>query len=460
LLHLMTLLVQSNRVYYLHPGFGYLMEYFYLQPRGLLYELKLYPTNALDGLLPTAPELAENRAFWQRAIERGVAPTARSITAAARPNPGVGGRLLDQMHVQTSLSDLMGALAAWYASALNCWGVTLQRTDQWTEAARCFALASELDPGNLPAQANLRCNRNLQAGQKLTLSTFKSNEEQFGKYRNWNEVLARDGPFDDPTFCYQLSVACAQRNLWRQAGQHLERVLAMVPSDLNARLAWGHLLNRWRMPDRALQVAAGIQADPGLQPLGANVKVELAFMEAEAWFGKTNRAKAEGVLQALLDAQPKDTVLLDQAAAFFRAHGSYTNALRIADQRLNLASDEVSRLVDKGLLCLLAGEFSNAIPPLTRVLSLTNSYDGRINRALAYLHLGRFDAAEADYQEALRAFPNSYQSYYGLGEVARGKGETNVALRYYRQYLSKAPAGSPEARIVAGRLKEFQPGPP
>ncbi|MCX6928559.1 MAG: DUF2723 domain-containing protein, partial [Verrucomicrobia bacterium] len=47
LLHLMTLLVQSNRVYYLHPGFGYLMEYFYLQPRGLLYELKLYPTNAL-----------------------------------------------------------------------------------------------------------------------------------------------------------------------------------------------------------------------------------------------------------------------------------------------------------------------------------------------------------------------------------------------------------------------------
>ncbi|MCX6923120.1 MAG: tetratricopeptide repeat protein, partial [Verrucomicrobia bacterium] len=68
--------------------------------------------------------------------------------------------------------------------------------------------------------------------------------------------------------------------------------------------------------------------------------------------------------------------------------------------------------------------------------------------------------AEADYQEALRAFPNSYQSYYGLGEVARGKGETNAALRYYRQYLSNAPAGSPEARIVAGRLKELQPGPP
>ena len=146
--------------------------------------------------------------------------------------------------------------------------------------------------------------------------------------------------------------------------------------------------------------------------------------------------------------------------AVFTAHGSYTNALRIADQQLHFAPDNVPRLVDKGGLCLLAGEFSNAIPPLTRALSLTNNYGGRINRALAYVHLGRLDAAEADYQEALRAFPTSNQTYYGLAEVALRKGETNAAIRYYQQYLSKAATNSGEAKTVVARLKELRPGAP
>jgi tetratricopeptide (TPR) repeat protein len=214
------------------------------------------------------------------------------------------------------------------------------------------------------------------------------------------------------------------------------------------------------MPDRALQVAAEIQADPSLQPLDPKVKVELTFLEAEAWFIKSYQAKAEGVLLSLLDSHPGDTVLLDRTRAVFTAHGSVTNALRIADQQLHFAPDNVSRLLDKGSLCLLAGEFSNAIPLLTRALSLTNSYGGRINRALAYVHLGRLDAAEADYQEARRAFPASYQPYYGLAEVARRRGETNAAIRYYRQYLSKAATDSGETKTVAARLKELQPGAP
>jgi tetratricopeptide (TPR) repeat protein len=460
LLRLTTLLVQSNRVFYLHPGFGYWLEYFYLQPRGLLYELKPCPTNALDGPLLAAPELAENRAFWKRALDTGMDPIVRLITQAERPRPSVEARLLEWMHFKPTLTSSVNGLARWYSSALNCWGVTLQRNDRWNEAGPCFALASELNPDNLPAQVNLQCNRKVLAGQKLTLFASKSNEEQFGKYRNWNQILTGNGPFDDPTFCYQLGLAYAQGNLWRQAGQQIERVMALAPRDINARLVWGNLLNRWRMPDRALEVAARIQADPSLQPLDPNVKMELAFLEAEAWLVKTNPAKAEGVLQSLLDSQPGDPVLLERTEAAFAAHGSYSNALRIADQQLQLAPDNVPRLVNKGVLCLLAGEYSNAVPPLTRALSLTNSYGGRINRALAYLHLGRWDAAEADYREALRAFPTTYQPYYGLAEAARGKGETNAAVGYYRQYLSKAASSSGEAQAVAARLKELQPGTP
>jgi Tfp pilus assembly protein PilF len=93
-------------------------------------------------------------------------------------------------------------------------------------------------------------------------------------------------------------------------------------------------------------------------------------------------------------------------------------------------------------------------------LSLTNSYTGRINRALAYVSLGHFDAAEVGYQEVLRAFPTSYQPYYGLAEVARGRGDTNAAIRHYQEYLSKAPTNRGESRAVAARLQSLQPRAP
>jgi tetratricopeptide (TPR) repeat protein len=459
-LRMITLLVQSNRVFYLHPGSGPFMEHSYLRPLGLLYELKPYPTNALDGPPLTAAELTENKAFWKRTIETGVDPIARSITQAELPRSGVAGWLMEWMHLKTTLPRSVNGLAQWYSGALNGWGVTLQRNDQSSEATRCFALARELNPENLPAQVNLECNRKLLAGQKLTLLAPKSNEEQLGKYRNWNQILTGNGPFDEPAFCYQLSQAYAQRKLWRQAAQQLERVMALVPTDINARLSWGNLMNRCRMPDRALQVAAEIQADPSLQPLDPKVKVELAFLEAEAWFVKTNQAKAEAALLSLLDSHPGDTALLDRTKAVFTVHGSYTNALRIADQQLRPSPDNVPRLMAKGTLCLLAGQFSNAIPPLTRALSLTNSYSGRMHRAFAYVQLGRLNAAEGDYQQALQASPTSCQPYYGLAEVARRKGETNAAIKYYRQYLSTAETNSAEAKRVTARLTELQPGAP
>ena len=460
LLRLTTMLAQSNRVFYLHPGFGYLLEHFYCQPRGLLYELIPYPTNA-PGIMPLmAPELAENRAFWGLAIETGVNPLARLIAQTELPRPGAEGRFREWLHLKTTSPSSLKGPALWYSVALNSWGATLQRNDRLNEAGPFFTLASELNPDSLPARLNLQCNRDLLAGQTLTLSASKANEEQFGRYRNWNQIVTRDGPCDEPGYCYQLGMAYAQRNLWRQAGEQFERVNALAPKDIGARLLQGALWNRCRQPDQALQVAAAIQADPSAQPLNPKLKIDLAFLEAEAWLIKSNQTKAEGVLGPLLESDPGNTALLERTKTVFISHGSYSSALRITDQQLLLAPDHVPGLVDKGILCLLAGQFSNAIPPLTRVLALTNSYSGRINRALAYVRLGQLEAAEADYQELLRAFPASYQPYNGLAEVALRRGETNAAIKCYQQYLSKAATDSGEAEAVAARLKDLQRGAP
>ena len=147
----------------------------------------------------------------------------------------------------------------------------------------------------------------------------------------------------------------------------------------------------------------------------------------------------------------------DTNAANQYFHQGNAKALQLADEQLRLTPDNLPALQDKGLLCLRAGEFSNAIPVFTRFLSLTNTYDGRIRRALAYLQTSQWDAAKADYEETLRLVPDAYQPYYGLAEVALRRGQTNVAIQHYNQYLSKAPTNQAEFHTVAARLKSLQP---
>ena len=132
------------------------------------------------------------------------------------------------------------------------------------------------------------------------------------------------------------------------------------------------------------------------------------------------------------------------------------DAFRIIDKQLQLAPNNAGTLANKGKLYVLTGNFSNAIPPLTLALSLTNIYAARLNRAVAYLRTGHLDAAAADYQEILQAFPAAYSACSGLVGTALQMGDTNTAIRYCEQYLAKAGADSDEAKVVAARLKLLQ----
>jgi predicted Zn-dependent protease len=244
----------------------------------------------------------------------------------------------------------------------------------------------------------------------------------------------------------------------RQACQQFERIKALVPGDLSVRLILGDLFNNSSVPDQALRIVAEIRADPDLRPLGPTNEVEVALLEARAWFVKTNRPVAQGVIYALLATHPGDALVLERAVATFTAYQDYSDALRITDHQLQLTPDDPVALANKGSLCVLTGDFSNAIPPLTLSLSLTNTYAARLNRAIAYVRTGRLDAAEADYQDLLNAFPTAYRAYSGLGEIALQRRDTNTAIRRYEQFLSKAEADNEEVRAVAAKLKSLRQG--
>jgi tetratricopeptide (TPR) repeat protein len=456
LLQMMSRLARSNHIYYVEPGIEFLREKFYLEPHGLVHEMKLYPPYSLGGRLLSAAELAENEGFWKQAIESNVNPLVRLVTRPQLPQPDLKKSLTELERFRAPPPAQAQALARWYSSALNFWGVTLQRNGRPGEAAPCFMLAHELNPDNLPARVNLQSTSNLLAHVKMTVDRDQSFQDRLGDYVAWNPDLSDNGPFDEPSYCYHLARSLVNAGMLRQACQELERTKVLAPGDYAARLMLGEALLRGGVLDQALQAVAEMRADPDLQPLGPAAEVEVALLAARVWFAKTNFPKAEAIINSLLASHPEAAGVLDRAEDLFTTYGSYSNALAIVERQLQSAPDNFAILIKKGGLSILSGDFSNAIPPLTRSLELTNTYEARLNRAYAYVRSGRLDAAEADYKELLRAFPTAYRAYYWLGEIAWQNKDTNAAVHYYQQCLSNSAAGAAEVNLVATRLKSLQ----
>jgi tetratricopeptide (TPR) repeat protein len=431
LVRLMDSLAHSNRVWCLEANYGIPAEVFCLQPRGLTYEVKAYPADSFNGPPLTAAESAASEAFWQHVIQTEVDPLAKLCREADQRPQSLPARLANRAHITPSLPDATRVLARWYSGAVNSWGVLLQRRDQRLAATNCFAKAVELNPDNLPARVNLQCDTNL--------APLQSIQEQLDKHRNaWAQVLAADGPLDDPTYCYWLGIGCLQLKLPRQAGQLFERAHALAPKELYPSLVLGDLLSDFGMPDRALRLADEIQADLHQQGSHTNLSVELAFMRAKAWLMKTNQPKAREVLETLLNSQSMEAPQLDRIKAGFVAMGSYTNALRITDLQLRREPDNPSLLHDKGFLYLTAGDYSNAIPAFTRLLSLTNIYSAFLYRGQAYMQATQFDAAVTNYLEALQAFPLSSEPCYRLAEIFFHREDTNTAKQWFQKGLTNA----------------------
>ena len=125
----------------------------------------------------------------------------------------------------------------------------------------------------------------------------------------------------------------------------------------------------------------------------------------------------------------------------------------------------MNALVTKGYACLQLGAYQDAIPPLTRVLEIeTNNselhYSALLNRAIAYLRSERLNEAQHDYEVLQKAFPTAFRVYFGLGDIAYQKHDTNGAIRNYQLYLANSPTNTEEAKFVSARLKELKPHPP
>lgn len=465
LMHVLRKVAESEPMYYLHPSFGYYFEVFYQQPHGLVYELRQFPTNSLLAPLPDPAQVAENNSFWDESWKTSLAPMAKRLAApgAASSSFAAADWLSRRLKLANDSSRDDVTLGSYYSRSLDYWGVALQASGRLKEAQVQFGRAMDLFPENRAAQANLECNRNLQAGRRIPTLDLQAMEEQFGKYRSWDQIVGDNGPFDEPNFCYPQGLIAAKAGLYRQAAQNFTRVTVLDPENLSARLWLAHLYVSTQMPERAIKVLAEIRADPALYARAQTNRAPLMAVEACAYLANAEPERAADLVNSVLAKSPDDEDLLTTAAQVFMDYRHYSNALVFISRQLRIRPDNVSALINQGYGALQTGAYDLAINALTKVIDTSTNivpmsahFSAMQNRAIAYLKSDQLDAARRDYEALQTVFPKAYPVDFGLQEVAYRKKDTNAAIRYCQLYLAHAPTNTTEARSVLERLKALQ----
>jgi tetratricopeptide (TPR) repeat protein len=272
-------------------------------------------------------------------------------------------------------------------------------------------------------------------------------------------MIGDNGPFDEPGFCYQQGRLFAGGGNYRQAALEFARVRTLAPENLAARLWLAQLHILGRMPAEAIRIVQEIYGDAELLKLDRTNRVELAFVETSAHLANQDLAGAEIASQAAIQKYPGDTNYLAVCAQSFMNYGYYTNALALLEKQLRLNPDDASALVNQGYAFMQLNAYDSAIGPLSHALTIDkNNFSARLNRAIAYLRTDQLDKAQQDYETLRQIAPNLYQAYFGLGEIAYRKKDTNAALVNYQLYLTNAPPNLPEAQQVRDRIHELKPG--
>lgn len=456
-------LVSSNTVCYLMPGFGTFFDALYREPRGIVYPLALYPRAALNPPALSEAVLAGNAAFWKTNSQPLRDLLSGQRAARDRERKSLRQLVFARLGLEDELPPQTLQTAGWLANAANAYGVRLQSEGWFKEATWYFEEALRLRPDNLPASFNLGANTNLVAGRSVPYEPPAEIAARYGKKRDWSLVMRESGPFDHPTFCYDFGLVFGQSGFLRQGAQQFDRCRRLAPDFFPGWLRLGGFLNALKLPEHTLQMVTELRREPALRATLATNAFDVALLEAEALFQKEDRDLAHAVLRDAIEAAPPEADTISRATDLYIRHQRWAEAEQMLNQCLAARPDDPRPLLNLGYLNLRRQSFTNALPPLTRVLELKLSDEqqavARLNRAICFLRLDQLDAAVRDYEKLLELNSKSFQAHFGLGEIAVRRGRTEDAIRHFRSYLTNAPAGLDEAEGVRQRLRELELAP-
>lgn len=462
LVGLMQRLAKDHELCYLHGSFGYYFEFFADEPWGLVHRLTPLPTTQLASPPPSADLIARNEQFWAAAKD-GVLKAILPLTGPPDPSRRItpAERIYKAIQLKPVRNTQASLLGSYYSRALVAWGVELQRAGDFETAAGHFELAHQLNPDNVVAKINLEFNQKYRAGQPVKVESNQSIEDSFGKSRSWEEVLSQNGPYDEPSLTYAQGTVFVRGGLNRQAAQAFARVRAYVTNDLGSRLWLAQLNLNQKFPDRTLALTKEVRDILSQSTSGITNYADLFTLEASAYFARNDAAAATRIIETALARTPENVQLLAAACRTYSDNAQYTNALALTQRILRLAPDDPNALLNQGCFQVQLNAYADAVASFDRVLTLeTNNFTALFYRAVAQLRADRLDPALQDYEALQRQYPKAHQIYYGLGEIAYRRKDTNTAIRHYEAYLTNSPPNNPENAFVVGRLQELKGNPP
>jgi len=453
LIEMLYYLHRSGPVYYLHPSFGYYFEFFQAKPHGMVYELKLNPTNTMAGPALTAVEVKEQDAFWRSLKATEIDPMIKKAAPFEKPRPG---------KYKPRPWTLDQYLAQVYSRALNHFGVELQKAGAMPLAGDYFDWAAQLNPANPAAWHNRAFNRRWREGKK---GAEKDTQEVIDRLAyfggSWAASLGEGGPPDEPTACYVLARDFEQGGNFRQAGQFMERTLSFDPDNRSAQIVSVLLHLNAQLPEIALQRATAFRARYGAAGLTEDEEIDL--LNAEAW-ALVVRSELPAAERLLADAQrkyPKLSGPWDTLADIYVQLGRVTNALETLDKQLRAQPDSQQALVKYGGILLGMGRYTEALPRLNRALQLNPANESALlNRALAHSRMDGLDAAQRDYESLLKVAKSNYRNaaLFGLAEIHFRKKNRKDSLKYFQDFLKAAPPGMAEIPLAKDRVKLLESG--
>ena len=455
---LLNQLAKTNSLIYLNPSFGYFFEQFYLEPHGLVYQLKTIPENTLLPVVPDQKLIAENESFWVHADTVMFEQVERSLQAN---DPGKKknwiGNVLSKLHITPALNPNANLIGLACSQALNAWGVQLQRNGELVPAAHHFDSAMKLNPENVVAQVNRDFNQTLQAGKKIATEFTEVTPDQFGRYRSWNELLIINGPFDEPNYAMNMAGMLLQSGYYREALNELVRIHELNPDSLPARIMLSQVYVVLQKPESALKLLREPMTNPKKFGLNASNSLMLNFTAAAAYLRETNSQPGIELLKLEVNRHPDDHQLLETAAKGCLAHGQYKDALYFINLQLEQTPADAHWLFGKGYTLVQLKSYPQAAEAFTQVLVTdTNNFEALFDRAISYLNSGQYGPARGDYLRLQQNFTNAWPVAYGLSEVALHQHDTNEMIRNYQIYLANAPTNTAEFISVRKRLADLR----
>lgn len=312
----------------------------------------------------------------------------------------------------------------------------LEATGEWSEVAKAYAAALELEPAN-PDYILRRGRAMLRAGTGLdALPELTALEKESGDYRVSalvSDIYVEHGQIDYALWSLERALSKAEaaedaaatantlvklgtltRSLGRdaQAEEAFERAVAADPDSFEAQYNLG------------VSYLEGGRTRDALEPLeralslsGERAEVHLALASAHDLLGEHAAAllHAEEALARLPAGELSTDARFIAGRALFRAGDNEAAAVELEQVVEERPSDAEAQLWS-GLAAYQLGEYQTATRRFERAVQLDPaSVESRVNLGASYLAAKQFSSAQSVYEQLIDQNPEDLESLYNLG---------------------------------------------